>query len=591
MPRVNRPRHAQTHDWQKIKQCTLWPEQHLCEKLRTVVLFNERAAERASETGDADLFAAQGLISLLPKGSVPPSDDARGLSSDRRQCIIDLKAEHPGFRSSDIAPLCFGRRPPHHTIQRVPASGPRPSITARRFPPYGEIADSSERCCIVVRLRAEGWSVLTISTSMQTTRATIDDILQRWAKKGREGLKDTSYAPHESAWEVTFEDIQEVRRQARNSEIDAYHEMATLEQIGSKLSQRTCGRLLQRNRSLYGLEKPKHLPQAKQEKPFKAHFRHRFWSVGVRSIKKHQIYDYKGPIYLISILENDSRAVLANKVSPMQNPWNFLEVLFAAFSAAGLTAVVSDGGGTLSSNQVMNVYQDLGIQKERIDPKQVWRSYREINIIRRMTDFHFHHAKSWEAVQQIPRKWVQDYNSQRPRAHKSRDDGCHSPGEVIGWPKGTMVPEKTLKRMLFATCYTRHLDRYGYLRLQDWRLYGEHGLACQPVNVWVYEGTLKREHQVVALSKYRVESLADRRHIKAVSNPRSAETIFRSLQMTLFNLGLAAWLWQWKAPSYASRRRRKPASKIRQRALCDEARSAKRRRTRLNETSSLIPRR
>jgi hypothetical protein len=89
----------------------------------------------------------------------------------------------------------------------------------------------------------------------------------------------------------------------------------------------------------------------------------------------------------------------------------------------------------------------------------------------------------------------------------------HSPAQVIGWHKGTMVPEETLNRILFATRYTRHLDRHGFIRFQDWRLYGERGLAHQPVTVWVYEGTLKLEYQVVTLSKYRVELHNDHKHI------------------------------------------------------------------------------
>jgi aspartate kinase len=52
------------------------------------------------------------------------------------------------------------------------------------------------------------------------------------------------------------------------------------------------------------------------------------------------------------------------------------------------------------------------------------------------------------------------------------------------------------------------------------------------VTVWVYEGTLKLEYQAVTLSKYRVELLDDQRHIKGVSNPRVAETVFRSPQLT-----------------------------------------------------------
>src|SRR5947209_11643859 len=363
MPRSKRPRRERTHDWQRIKQYTLWPEQNVYELLRPVVLFSESAAERARETGaaertlqrKAELFEARGMASLFPKEPVSPSDDARELPPDMRQLIVDLKAEHPDFRPHEIATVCyvrFGRRPSHHTVQRVLASGPQPSITARRFPPYGEIANGYERRRIVIRLHAEGWSVSTISAYMQTTRATIYDILKRWATEGHAGLEDKSHAPHEPARKVTFQDIQEVRRLARNPDLGAFRVMAALEQIGIKLSQRTCGRLLELNRNLYGLEKPKRSPHSKKEMPFKASFRHQYWSVDVRYIEKHQIPDHVGPVYHISILENYSRAVLASKVSPTQNQMDYLEVLFAAFSTAGVPkAIVSDAGAIFYCHQ------------------------------------------------------------------------------------------------------------------------------------------------------------------------------------------------------------------------------------------------
>ena len=59
----------------------------------------------------------------------------------------------------------------------------------------------------------------------------------------------------------------------------------------------------------------------------------------------------------------------------------------------------------------------------------------------------------------------------------------------------------------------------------------------------------------------------DRKHIKDVSNPRLAETVFRSPQLTLFDLGPDEWLLYWKAPSYALRRRRQPSSKVTQLVL------------------------
>ncbi len=52
------------------------------------------------------------------------------------------------------------------------------------------------------------------------------------------------------------------------------------------------------------------------------------------------------PVYLISIWESCSRVVLASKISPTQNQWDYLEVLFVLRSTAGVPkAIVSDGGG------------------------------------------------------------------------------------------------------------------------------------------------------------------------------------------------------------------------------------------------------
>ena len=98
--------------------------------------------------------------------------------------------------------------------------------------------------------------------------------------------------------------------------------------------------------------------------PFKATFRHEYWSVDVRYIEKHHVPDMNGPIYLISILENYSRIILASKISATQNQWDYLEVLFAAFSAVGVPkAIVSDGGKIFYCNQALAVYKALGINK------------------------------------------------------------------------------------------------------------------------------------------------------------------------------------------------------------------------------------
>ena len=45
--------------------------------------------------------------------------------------------------------------------------------------------------------------------------------------------------------------------------------------------------------------------------PFAATYRHEYWSVDVRYIEDHQLEQRK-PVYVISVLENYSRALLAS---------------------------------------------------------------------------------------------------------------------------------------------------------------------------------------------------------------------------------------------------------------------------------------
>jgi len=173
-----------------------------------------------------------------------------------------------------------------------------------------------------------------------------------------------------------------------------------------------------------------------------------------------------------------------------------------------------------------------------------------------MADAKFAVATSWEQMIATHRKWMVDYNTQRHWAHEKREDGCHSPAEVLGWQKGTVYPETVLDRILFATRYTRFLDKHGFRRFSNWKLYAERGLAHQPVSLWVYEGTLKIEHQAVTLSKYTVELQDDHKHLREVSHARIADTPFRSPQVTLIDVSPDEWILYWRMPSYTTRRRR-----------------------------------
>ena len=474
-----------------------------------------------------------------------------------RQLIVDLKAEHPDFRPHEIATICFlrfERRPSDHTVKRALADGPPPTVPGWRYPPYAQIADGYQRRRAIVDLHAEGWSNTAISAYLQTPRHRVYEVLKRWAEEGHAGLDDRpTSAPQSPARKVTMNAITEVRKLVGESpELGAYRVRAALEQIGIHLSQATCGRLLALNRKLYGLPAPSGgAPRERKEMPYKAHFKHEIWSVDIRYIEEHNL-GFPEPVYLISVLENYSRACLASKISASQNQWDYLEVLFAALSAFGAPSViVSDGGGQFYSNQAMDVYSALGIRKERIEKRQAWQNYVEshFNIVRKMADAKFARARSWEEMIAIHRRWMRDYNMQRHFAHEKREDGCHSPAAVLGGQKGTVYPESVLSRILFATRYIRHLDKNGFLRFADWKFYGERGLPRAKVTIWIYEGSLKVEKEAVTLSDYEVSMLDDHKHVQAVRSARTHQTPFRSPQLTLFDLNQGDWLLYWKTPA------------------------------------------
>ncbi len=123
-----------------------------------------------------------------------------------------------------------------------------------------------------------------------------------------------------------------------------------------------------------------------------------------------------------------------------------------------------------------------------------------------------------------------------------------------------MYPPAVLNRILFATRYTRSLDRHGYVKLHNWRFCGEAGLARQPVTVWVYDGQLKIEHQAVTLAEYQVELQEKNHHVKQVKDGHLIETPFRSAQLALFDMD-DGWLLYLPAHSHASPHHRRSVTR------------------------------
>ncbi len=569
MAKPKRERVERTEDWAQLKRHLNWPEQVLYELIRPVVIFGETATERARATGthartidrQAARFDRAGMRGLVPAHPPSAAEDPRSLPPPMRQLIVNLRAEVPSMALREMARICevqFARRPSHHSVQKVLAAGPAPSVTVRRFPPYAHMPDLIQRRLAVVRLHAEGWHITTIARYLHTTRQTVYRILQRWVAEQFAGLVDKSHAPHRPVTKATLPLANHVRQLQQNPELGAWRIHAALLQMGISVSPRTCGRILASNRALYGLAQPKRSPRVKQEMPYKASRRHEFWSIDIRYIEKHQLENPK-PVYVISILENYARALLASALSPTQDLLAVLVVLFDALrKCGGPEAIVSDGGAVFRAKRLLTAYAALGIRREQTPPGQPWTNYIEshFGIMRRLTDYDFARATTWEEMLDIHVRFVRDYNTQVHWAHRERQDKRHSPAQVLGWVTGSVYPAPVLHHALYAVQFVRRVDAYGYVRLLHWRFYAEHGLAGKTILVWLYEGALRLEYETVLLARYSVVHERDGKHIREVTQARLAATRFRSLQVALFEMESADWLRYVRVPPYAPRQRR-----------------------------------
>jgi putative transposase len=426
VPKRKRVQREHTEDWQTIQQYTFWPEQTAYELLRPVVLFGDPAIQRAQETGEprtslerkADTFDEQGMVSLFAsRPRKQPQETARSLPPDMRQLIVDLRVEMPNMSIREIAEICdtrFHRRPSHHSIKTVLASGPPPSIQMRRFPLFDDTPDPAQRRHNIVQLHAEGWSVASIAEYLGVSKQTVYTTLKRWWQEGVKGLDDKSHA-RKAPRKVTLEVANEIRKKQENPLIGEWRMHAVLLQEGIKLSPRTCGRIMAKNRAIYGWDKPKAPPKPKKAMPFKAARRHEYWSIDIRYIEHHQLSDIKGPVYVISILENFSRMLLASAISERQDTAAYLRVLASALRNYGAPeAIVTDSGGVFYSKRAMAIYEALDIRKERIDPRQSWQNYIEAHfgIMRRLADYYLNKAPTLDEMKKVHRKFIRDYNTQ-----------------------------------------------------------------------------------------------------------------------------------------------------------------------------------
>jgi hypothetical protein len=234
-------------------------------------------------------------------------------------------------------------------------------------------------------------------------------------------------------------------------------------------------------------------------------------------------------------------------------------VLYAAIRQHGAPeGLVSDGGGVCRAKQAQQVYRALGIDKREIERRQPWQSYIEtnFNVQRRMADWHFARAETWEELLRVHDRWVVDFNYQLHWAHRHRTDGRQCPAEVLGWVHGRQYAPEELHRVFYSTRFGRKVSPLGYVRFRHWRVYAERGLADEHAAVWLYGENLTLEYADEPLSRYKVRYQPDKRNLLDVGDPRLYETPHRSPQPPLWELGDGEWLKVVRLSGYAPRRKR-----------------------------------
>ena len=568
MGRGKRRKAQPTDEWQELLPLFSWPEQRNYEELRPLVLFGASVAERARETGTAERtlyrrverFERDGMMSLFATDSAAARARRQGLEPVIRRMIVELKAEHPKLNANEIANIVYvrtGRRLGKHTPGRVLAEEVLPLKLSRLFEPYHEAKDAREARQAVVALHLDGWSVKAIASYMRVSRTTVYRVLGRWIEEGDAGLEDRPPGRTKGVRKMDLATMDFIRRSQENPELGAFRVHATLVQKrGAEVSVRTVGRVMAVHRELYGLGKPKRSPREKAEMPFKAKRRHEIWTADVRYVP-HSIPDI-GNAYVIAILENYSRCILASAVSLTQDTTAFLRVLYSAIERYGPPErLVTDGGGIFKARHSRSVYRALGIEKEQIEQRKPYQSYIEttFGIQKRMADWHFAKAETFDDLARAHDTWREDYNAQRHWAHEGREDGRHSPQDVLGFYTALLHHrEEDLQRAFFSTRFIRVLDALGYIRFLDWKLNGEEALAKREAALWLQPGSLTLEYGGQTLSVYDVELASETGKPTAVRSARLFETTYVLPQLRLFALEEAGWLTALKLEEYAPRR-------------------------------------
>lgn len=557
------------------------PIQYDYEIIRPVVLFAETVAERSRETemerttvGEkARRFVTRGMLGLVDQRQNASGRKGHEYPENVAEYILYLKQLYPPIHYREIVRIVgnkFNYQTNHHTVKHFLEQNPVLVQLELAIERYHEFEDAYQARWTVVRMYYEGWNKESIAGVLKLSVRHVARLIEAFEQDGFAGLEDKRSRPTEHPDnQLTLPFMDEVLKiQQEYPRLGRFRVHGLLEQeLGEEdtPSERTVGRAMAFNRFFQGAPGPWPPSDSAEEEskdmPFQPFFRHQYWFIDIRYLVQldgHWVYS-------LCIIEGYSRKILAGTASPYQDELAVLQILHAALSEYGCPAeMVSDNGSVFTAHAYEGILFALDIQVQHIEKGAPWQNLIEaqFKVQLRLADARFEQATTLEEVQAHHAAFMETFNTTNHWAHRDRQDGCRTPAAVLGQKYGRFVNPDTLRSAFRHLQLSRTVNQHGYISVQRYVIYAEHGLAKRRVSVWIYEDRLNIAYQQSLLARFNCTLDRQKKALKSVSQPTLYQTAFASPQMELFQLDEEQWLKVWQRLPYG--RRKKADSMARQ---------------------------
>jgi transposase InsO family protein len=332
-------------------------------------------------------------------------------------------------------------------------------------------------------MAAEGWNKKSIADCLKLSRSHVYTILETFEREGFEGLEDHRRRPPEHpANQLSlpfFKEVLDLQHEYPRAGRFRIHGLLEQQRQAPTPSERTVGRAMAINRQLHGAPGPWQSARDEQPAqvsllhlPYRPEYPHHLWFTDMRSLVQ-----LEGRwVYSICIIEGYSRKILAGMASPHHDLTAVLQLLSAALAAYGCPqALVSDNGSVFTAGDYLAILRALEIEPLHIEKGKPWQNLIEaqFKVQLRLADWKFAQAQTFGEVQNQHAAFIDTFNSTSHWAHRQRDDGSRTPGDVLGWLRGRRVEPKQLRELFGHTGFLRTVNRYGFVSVQRFSLYAE----------------------------------------------------------------------------------------------------------------------